>query len=56
MAKRNSKKIGQRRGRTTYGDAFKKQTSKGKFKKGTLVQYKYVNGRRVATVKARRNR
>jgi len=37
-----------------YGKAFKKKGTRGKFKKGTLVQYKYENGRRVGTVKARR--
>lgn len=36
------------------GKAFKKKTSGGKFRKGTLIQYKYVNGRRVGAVKARR--
>lgn len=40
--------------KTTYGKAFKKQGTSGTFRKGTLVQYKYVNGRRVGTVKARR--
>jgi len=40
--------------KTTYGKAFKKKGSSGKFRKGTLVQYKYQNGRRVGTVKARR--
>lgn len=39
---------------TKLGKAFKKKSSGGKFRKGTLVQYKYVNGRRVGTVKARR--
>lgn len=43
-----------RKSKTTYGKSFKKKGSKGKFRKGTLVQYKYVNGRRVGTVKARR--
>jgi hypothetical protein len=43
-----------RRKKETYGKAFKKKTSKGKFRKGTLVRYKYVNGRRVATEKARK--
>ncbi len=36
------------------GKAFKKKTSGGKFRKGTLIQYKYVNGRRVGAVKARK--
>lgn len=40
-------------GKTTkYGKAFKKKTSGGKFRKGTLIRYKYVNGRRVGAVKA----
>ena len=37
---------------TKYGKAFKKKTSGGKFRKGTLIRYKYVNGRRVGAVKA----
>lgn len=43
-----------RRKKTTYGKAFKKKSSRGKFRPGTLVKYKYVNGRRVGTVKARK--
>lgn len=43
-----------RKSKTTYGKSFKKKGTSGKFRKGTLVQYKYVNGRRVGTVKARR--
>ena len=44
-----------RRGqKTTYGKSFKKSSNKGKFRKGTLVRYKYVNGRRVGCVKARK--
>lgn len=39
---------------TKYGKAFRKKTSKGKFKKGTLIRYKYVNGRRVGAVKSRK--
>lgn len=41
-------------GRTTYGKPFKKKGSKGKFRKGTWIKYKYVNNRRVATVKSYR--
>ena len=50
------RRVGQRPPRKTYGAEFRKKSSKGKFKKGTLVQYVYVNGRRVGTVKARRSR
>jgi len=39
---------------TRFGKAFRKKTSKGKFKKGTLIRYKYVNGRRVGAVKSRK--
>jgi len=39
---------------TKFGKSFKKKSTSGKFKKGTLVRYKYVNGRRVATEKAPR--
>lgn len=42
------------RKKTTYGKTFKKKGSRGKFRKGTLVKYKYENGRRVGTVKARK--
>ena len=48
MATRRSK------GKTTFGKAFRKKGTKGKFKKGTWVKYKYVNGRRVGTVKSRK--
>ena len=41
-------------GRTTFGKAFRKKSSKGKFKKGTLIRYKYVNGRRVGAEKSRK--
>ena len=39
---------------TRYGKPFAKKTSGGKFRKGTMIQYKYVNGRRVGAVKARK--
>ena len=42
------------KGKTTFGKAFRKKSSKGKFKKGTLIRYKYVNGRRVGSEKARK--
>ena len=43
-----------RKGKTTYGKAFRKKGSGGKFKKGTWVKYKYQNGRRVGTVQSRK--
>jgi hypothetical protein len=43
-----------RKPKTTFGKIFKKKGTGGKFRKGTKVQYKYVNGRRVGTVKARK--
>ena len=48
MARYNRKK------KTTYGEPFRKKSNRGKFRKGTLVCYKYVNGRRVSTVKSRK--
>ena len=36
-----------------YGKAFRKKTSRGKFRKGTLIKYKYVRGRKVGAVAAR---
>jgi hypothetical protein len=39
--------------KTRYGKAFRKKTSRGKFRKGTLIRYKYVNGRKVGAVKSR---
>ena len=48
MARRRTK------GKTTYGKAFRKKSSSGKFKKGTWIKYKYVNGRRVGSVKSRK--
>lgn len=50
MARRYSKK----KGKTTYGKSFRKKSSGGKFRKGTKIQYKYVNGRRVGARKARK--
>ena len=41
-------------GKTTFGKAFRKKSSKGKFKKGTMIRYKYVNGRRVGAEKTRK--
>ena len=41
-------------GKTTYGKPFRKKNSRGKFKKGTWIRYKYVNGRRVGSVKSRK--
>jgi len=41
-------------GKVTYGKAFKKKTTSGKFRKGTLIKYKYQNGRRVGAVKDRK--
>ncbi len=49
MARRNYSK-----GKITYGKAFRKKTSRGTHRKGTLIRYKYVNGRRVGTVKSRK--
>ena len=46
--------MARKRSKVTYGKAFKKKGSRGKFRKGTLVKYKYENGRRVGTVKARK--
>ena len=46
--------MARRKPKTTYGKAFKKKGSRGRFRRGTLVKYKYVNGRRVGTVKARK--
>ena len=40
--------------RTTYGKPFQKKGVRGKFRKGTWIRYKYVNGRRVGTVKSSR--
>ena len=39
--------------KTTYGKPFRKKSNRGKFKKGTWIKYKYVNGRRVGSVKSR---
>ncbi len=43
-----------RRSKTTYGKSFKKKGSRGKHRKGTLIKYKYVNGRKVGAVRANR--
>jgi hypothetical protein len=48
MARKYTKKTG----KVTYGKSFAKKTSSGKFKKGTKIQYKYQNGRRVGARKA----
>lgn len=47
MSRRNYRK-----NKPTYGAPFRKKSSTGKFRKGTLVKYKYENGRRVGCVKA----
>lgn len=39
------------RSKTTYGKSFRKKTSGGKHRKGTLIKYKYVNGRKVGAVR-----
>jgi hypothetical protein len=36
-----------------YGKPFRKKGKGGKFRKGTLVRYKYVRGRKVGAVKHR---
>lgn len=55
MARRKyTKKTSSKRATEKLGKAFKKKTSGGKFRKGTMIQYKYVNGRRVGAVKARK--
>lgn len=41
-------------GKVTYGKSFKKTSSSGKHRKGSLIKYKYQNGRRVGAVKARK--
>lgn len=43
------------RKKTSYGKPFRKKNSRGKHKKGTLIKYKYQNGRRVGAVKHRRS-
>ena len=55
--KRNSNASAARavkRQKTTFGKPFRKKSSKGKFKKGTMIRYKYVNGRRVGAEKSRK--
>jgi len=47
-----ARKYVQKSNAATYGKAFKKTSSKGKFRKGTYIKYKYVNGRRVGAVKS----
>ena len=55
MARKYTKKSrSSKRSTEKLGKAFKKKTTGGKFRKGTLIQYKYVNGRRVGAVKARK--
>ena len=55
MARVYRKYGGSQKGKkTTYGKTFRKKTSKGKFKKGTLIKYKYQYGRRVGAVKSRK--
>ena len=52
MARR--KTYNKRKQTEKLGKVFKKKTAGGKFRKGTMIQYKYVNGRRVGAVKARK--
>lgn len=40
-----------RSGKVTYGKPFRKNSNRGKHGKGTLIKYKYQNGRRVGAVK-----
>ncbi len=40
--------------KTKYGKSFRKKGSGGKFRKGTMIRYKYVNGRKVGAVKSRK--
>jgi hypothetical protein len=54
MKKYYPKRYSQVKGKTTYGKPFRKKSSRGKFKKGTWIKYKYVNGRRVGSVKSRK--
>lgn len=54
MAYNTRKNQRKSRGKVTYGKAFKKKTTSGKFRKGTLIKYKYQNGRRVGAVKDRK--
>ncbi len=44
------------RSKTTYGKPFRKKGSRGKHKKGTLIKYQYVNGRRTKAVRHSRRR
>jgi hypothetical protein len=34
-----------------YGKPFRKKSNRGKHRKGTLIKYKYVRGRKVGAVK-----
>ena len=36
-----------------YGKPFRKKGNRGKHRKGTLIKYKYVRGRKVGAVKHR---
>jgi len=59
MPRRKQKSYSSRRAvkgksKTTYGKPFFKKSNGGKFRKGTKIQYKYVNGRRVGSVKSRK--
>lgn len=48
MAYRRSQR---RSTKTTYGKPFRKKGKFGLHKKGTMIRYKYVNGRRVGVSK-----
>lgn len=50
----NMARYNNRKGKVTYGKAFRKKTSSGKFRKGTWIKYKYQGGRRVGAVKSRK--
>lgn len=45
-----------KKGKVTYGKPFKKKGSRGKHRKGTMIKYKYQNGRRVGAVRHSRRR
>jgi hypothetical protein len=56
MARRkySSSRATKSKGKTTYGKPFRKNSNGGKFRKGTMIRYKYVNGRRVGAEKFRK--
>jgi hypothetical protein len=46
--------MAKRKSQITYGKSFRTKSKRGKFAKGSLIRYKYVDGKKSTVVKGKK--